>query len=95
MLRIKASLQLRRSSLGFATLTTSLWMSHASERGRYKMLPLWYTLFYRWAIAGEPVVRPLFWDFLVGDLRSSTRAILGAQDDPETHENEEADPADT
>ena len=39
------------------------------------MLPLWYTLFHRWTLYGEPVVRPLFWDFL---------------DDPETHENEEA-----
>lgn len=39
------------------------------------MLPLWYTLFHKWATASEPVVRPLFWDFL---------------DDPQTHENEEA-----
>ena len=33
---------------------------------RYKMLPLWYTLFHKWATASEPVVRPLFWDFLAG-----------------------------
>lgn len=47
----------------------------ASLQMRYKMLPLWYTLFHKWATASEPVVRPLFWDFL---------------DDPQTHENEEA-----
>jgi alpha 1,3-glucosidase len=31
---------------------------------RYKMLPLWYTLFEAYHSKGEPVVRPLFWDFL-------------------------------
>eukprot|EP00438_Fugacium_kawagutii_P025806 Skav200484 [mRNA] locus=scaffold450:127124:130649:+ [translate_table: standard] len=36
----------------------------ASLQLRYKMLPLWYTLFYKWATAAEPVVRPLFWDFM-------------------------------
>ncbi|CAJ1411005.1 unnamed protein product [Effrenium voratum] len=47
----------------------------ASLQLRYKMLPLWYTLFHQWNTAAEPVVRPLFWDFL---------------DDPQTHENEQA-----
>jgi len=31
---------------------------------RYKMLPLWYTLFEAYHKQGAPVVRPLFWDFL-------------------------------
>jgi len=31
---------------------------------RYKMLPLWYTLFEAYHSKGHPVVRPLFWDFL-------------------------------
>jgi alpha 1,3-glucosidase len=31
---------------------------------RYKMLPLWYTLFEAYHSRGEPVVRPLFWDFV-------------------------------
>merc|ERR1719498_1187824 len=47
----------------------------ASIQLRYKMLPLWYTLFEEYHSAGHPVVRPLFWDFL---------------DDPETATNEDA-----
>eukprot|EP00931_Biecheleriopsis_adriatica_P116841 TRINITY_DN92428_c0_g1_i1.p1 TRINITY_DN92428_c0_g1~~TRINITY_DN92428_c0_g1_i1.p1 ORF type:complete len:1051 (-),score=245.11 TRINITY_DN92428_c0_g1_i1:44-2815(-) len=47
----------------------------ASLQMRYKMLPIWYTAFYKYHTEGEPVVRPLFWDFL---------------DDPQTHEHEEA-----
>jgi len=35
---------------------------------RYKMLPLWYTLFEAYHKEGAPVVRPLFWDFLDDDL---------------------------
>lgn len=31
---------------------------------RYKMLPIWYTLFQEYHSQGHPVVRPLFWDFL-------------------------------
>jgi len=31
---------------------------------RYKMLPLWYTLFEAYHSKGHPVVRPLFWDFM-------------------------------
>ena len=45
------------------------WLPRHTSRvpmARYKMLPLWYTLFHQWATASEPVVRPLFWDFLVG-----------------------------
>jgi alpha 1,3-glucosidase len=42
---------------------------------RYRMLPLWYTLFEAYASKGEPVVRPLFWDFI---------------NDPETHNDENA-----
>eukprot|EP00418_Pyrodinium_bahamense_P085599 CAMPEP_0179059488 /NCGR_PEP_ID=MMETSP0796-20121207/25378_1 /TAXON_ID=73915 /ORGANISM="Pyrodinium bahamense, Strain pbaha01" /LENGTH=1004 /DNA_ID=CAMNT_0020756245 /DNA_START=1 /DNA_END=3015 /DNA_ORIENTATION=- len=42
----------------------------ASLQLRYKMLPLWYTLFEEYHRKGYPVVRPLFWDFL---------------DDPVTH----------
>lgn len=47
----------------------------ASIQLRYKMLPLWYTLFEEYARLGRPVVRTLFWDFL---------------EDPETHSNPEA-----
>lgn len=47
----------------------------ASLQLRYRMLPLWYTLFRDYTAYAEPVVRPLFWDFL---------------DDPQTHEHEEA-----
>jgi alpha 1,3-glucosidase len=47
----------------------------ASLRLRYKMLPLWYTLFKRYASLGEPVVRPLWWDFF---------------DDASTHTDEDA-----
>jgi len=36
----------------------------ASLQLRYKMLPLWYTLFEAYHSEGAPVVRPLFWDFL-------------------------------
>jgi len=42
---------------------------------RYKMLPIWYTLFQEYATTGAPVVRPLFWDFL---------------EDAQTHENVDA-----
>jgi len=42
---------------------------------RYKMLPIWYTLFHEYHTKGEPVVRPLFYDFL---------------DDPVTHSDPEA-----
>mmetsp|Transcript_68297 Transcript_68297/g.212208 ORF Transcript_68297/g.212208 Transcript_68297/m.212208 type:complete len:601 (+) Transcript_68297:2-1804(+) len=47
----------------------------ASLQLRYKMLPLWYTLFHDYNTKGHPVVRPLFWDFL---------------DDPITHSDHEA-----
>eukprot|EP00932_Pfiesteria_piscicida_P016905 SRR837773.3809.p1 GENE.SRR837773.3809~~SRR837773.3809.p1 ORF type:complete len:783 (-),score=300.81 SRR837773.3809:32-2245(-) len=47
----------------------------ASLQLRYKMLPLWYTLFDEYHRMGKPVVRPLFWDFLA---------------DPQTHTDEEA-----
>jgi len=47
----------------------------ASLQLRYRMLPLWYTLFNSYHKNGEPVVRPLFFDF---------------PDDIETHVNEEA-----
>jgi len=36
----------------------------ATLQMRYKMLPLWYTLYYQYHTEGAPVVRPLFWDFL-------------------------------
>lgn len=36
----------------------------ASLQLRYRMLPLWYTLFQEYHTKGYPVVRPLFWDFL-------------------------------
>merc|ERR1719253_934210 len=42
---------------------------------RYRMLPLWYTLFREYVMLGAPVVRPLFWDFL---------------HDPVTHDHPEA-----
>lgn len=42
---------------------------------RYRMLPLWYTLFHEYHAKGAPVVRPLFWDFV---------------HDPETHSNDVA-----
>lgn len=42
---------------------------------RYKMLPLWYTLYHAYHTTGAPVVRPLFWDFL---------------DDQITHDNAQA-----
>lgn len=38
----------------------------ASLQMRYKMLPLWYTIFQDYHATGAPVVRPLFWDF-IGD----------------------------
>jgi len=47
----------------------------ASIQMRYRMLPLWYTLFYDYHTTGAPVVRPLFWDFL---------------DDPGTHSDHNA-----
>lgn len=31
---------------------------------RYKMLPLWYTVFHEWASAGLPVVRPVWFNFM-------------------------------
>mmetsp|Transcript_15366 Transcript_15366/g.33773 ORF Transcript_15366/g.33773 Transcript_15366/m.33773 type:complete len:1019 (-) Transcript_15366:265-3321(-) len=42
---------------------------------RYRMLPVWYTLFADYHRKGEPVVRPLFWDYL---------------SDPNTHTDEDA-----
>mmetsp|Transcript_70275 Transcript_70275/g.153116 ORF Transcript_70275/g.153116 Transcript_70275/m.153116 type:complete len:1025 (-) Transcript_70275:100-3174(-) len=47
----------------------------ASLQLRYKLLPLWYTVFEEYHRLGKPVVRPLFWDFL---------------SDPETHADEQA-----
>jgi len=46
---------------------------------RYRMLPLWYTLFQEYASQGKPVVRPLFWDFL---------ADVTTQSDEDAVENE-------
>jgi alpha 1,3-glucosidase len=43
----------------------------ASIQLRYKMLPLWYTVFEAYHSQGHPVVRPLFWDF-VDDAATST-----------------------
>jgi len=51
----------------------------ASLQLRYKMLPLWYTLFQEYASEGKPVVRPLFWDFL---------ADVTTQSDEDAVENE-------
>jgi len=42
---------------------------------RYRMLPLWYTIYEEYHRLGLPVVRPLFYDFL---------------DDPETHTDHSA-----
>eukprot|EP00927_Polykrikos_kofoidii_P008057 TRINITY_DN13338_c0_g1_i1.p1 TRINITY_DN13338_c0_g1~~TRINITY_DN13338_c0_g1_i1.p1 ORF type:complete len:1024 (-),score=135.47 TRINITY_DN13338_c0_g1_i1:338-3409(-) len=36
---------------------------------RYRMLPLWYTIFHDYHTSGTPVVRPLFFDFL-GDFQT-------------------------
>jgi len=36
----------------------------ATLQMRYRMLPLWYTIFEEYHSKGAPVVRPLFWDFL-------------------------------
>mmetsp|Transcript_118101 Transcript_118101/g.220808 ORF Transcript_118101/g.220808 Transcript_118101/m.220808 type:complete len:1022 (+) Transcript_118101:138-3203(+) len=47
----------------------------AAIQTRYKMLPLWYTLFEEYHRLGRPVVRPLFWNFI---------------EDHETHHNAEA-----
>jgi len=46
---------------------------------RYKMLPLWYTVFQEYHGQGKPVVRPLFWDFLADPVTHA---------DPEAVENE-------
>ncbi|CAE8742577.1 unnamed protein product, partial [Polarella glacialis] len=40
----------------------------ASLQLRYRMLPYWYTVFQAYATKGEPVVRPLFWDFIADPL---------------------------
>mmetsp|Transcript_85066 Transcript_85066/g.259866 ORF Transcript_85066/g.259866 Transcript_85066/m.259866 type:complete len:1015 (-) Transcript_85066:280-3324(-) len=47
----------------------------ASLQLRYRLLPLWYTVFDEYHRLGKPVVRPLFWDFLA---------------DPTTHTDHEA-----
>lgn len=54
---------------------TTMLRVKASIQLRYKMLPLWYTLFEEYHRLGAPVVRPLFWDFL---------------EDPQTHSDHEA-----
>jgi len=38
---------------------------------RYKLLPLWYTIFEEYHRAGSPVVRPLFFDFLGDEVTHS------------------------
>ncbi|KAF4652068.1 hypothetical protein FOL47_011270, partial [Perkinsus chesapeaki] len=38
-------------------------VKHAVQR-RYQMLPLWYTLFARYSLYGEPIIRPLWFDHL-------------------------------
>jgi len=43
---------------------TTMLRVKASLQLRYKMLPLWYTIFQEYHAKGHPVVRPLFWDFL-------------------------------
>lgn len=47
----------------------------ASLQLRYRMLPLWYTIFRAYSLRGEPVVRPLWWDFI---------------EDPNTHSDVDA-----
>merc|ERR1712032_231560 len=46
----------------------------AAVQLRYKMLPLWYTLFREYHSRGHPVVRPLFWDFL-GDANTHSDEV--------------------
>lgn len=41
---------------------------------RYRMLPLWYTIFHDYHTLGTPVVRPLFFDFL-GDFQTHDNEI--------------------
>lgn len=54
---------------------TAMLRVKASLQLRYKMLPLWYTIFEEYHRLGAPVVRPLFWNFL---------------SDPQTHSDEQA-----
>jgi len=43
---------------------TTMGRVKAAIQLRYKMLPLWYTLFEEYHKLGTPVVRPLFYDFI-------------------------------
>ncbi|CAK0791504.1 unnamed protein product [Prorocentrum cordatum] len=53
-----------RRRAGNPTMKATMLLVKSSLQLRYKMLPLWYTLFQEYATLGKPVVRPLFWDFL-------------------------------
>lgn len=59
----------RREPYTFDDKTMNLIKS--SIQLRYKMLPLWYTLFSDYHSKGAPVVRPLFWDFLEDPLTAT------------------------
>lgn len=57
----------------------SMLLVKAALQLRYKMLPLWYTIFEEYHRIGKPVVRPLFFDFLSDPVTHA---------DPEAVENE-------
>lgn len=45
---------------------------------RYQLLPLWYTLSYQTSVDGQPIVRPLWWDFEDAEVQEiETEVMIG------------------